>query len=171
MSVADLLELLAGNSLILLIVFLSLPLLAWLYGLPISRFKAGRSPHCYIYAVLVYLVCIPGAMALTLSGYFLFFLRANMMNVNILVFFLPIVSMIATLMLIRQKTELARLPGFDRVSSLFIVLTVTFILVALIQKTRIWLLFHGSILGLLLFVALLFFLLKWAGDRLFAGRR
>lgn len=171
MSIAHLIALLDASPLVLALVFTGIPLVAWLYGLPLSSFRAGAAPHRHVFSVLVFLACIPGAMSLVLTAYSLFLLKTDLLRVNVLVFFLPIFSMAATLILIRRKTDLTALPGFDRVSSLFVLLTVTFLLVVLAEKTRILLLFHGSVVGLLVFVAGLFLVLRWARGRLFTTRR
>lgn len=171
MSIRDLITILGNNPLILITVFVALPLAAWLYGLPLSRSRAAGSPHCYVYATLVYLVSIPGSLALVLTGYALFFLRTDLLSVNLLVFFLPIVSLVVTLIAIRSKVDLDRLPGFGRIVGLFALLITTFVLVLFVQKTRIWVLFHGSLLTLLVFIIILFLVLRWAAGKVLAGRR
>ncbi len=171
MSISDLITILGNHPLALSALFLGLPLISWLYGIPLSKSKAVRSPHSYTYALLVYLTAIPGAFSLALTGYVLFFLKANLLSVNLVVFFLPMLSMVITLTVIRAKVDLNRLPGFDRIIGLFTLLLVTFILVLLIEKTRIWVLFHGSMTTLVLFVLFLFFLLRWASSKLFSARK
>ena len=171
MTIRDLIDFLGNNPLILLAVFIVLPATAWLYGIPLSRRKAGEPPHCYFYATLVYLAVIPGAFALVLTGYSLFFLRSDLMSLNLLVFFLPVVSMVVTLVIINSRVELDRLPGFRRITGLFVLLVITCILALFMQKTRIWLLFHGSMTGLVIFMVLLFLGLRWGAGRLLGRRR
>lgn len=171
MTISDVITLLGNNPLILIAIFIGLPLAAWLYGLSLSSFKAARPPHCHVYATFIYLTAIPGILALVLTGYSLFFLRVNLMNLNLLVFFLPIVSMIGTLTVIKAKVDLDRLPGFGRISALFVLLATTFILALLIQKTRIWVLFHGSLTALVIFIVVLFLILQWAMGRVTGRKR
>ena len=162
MSISDVITILGYNPLILATIFTGLPLTAWLYGLPLSRSRAARTPHRYFYAILIYLAAIPGSLALTLTGYSLFFLRADLMSLNLLVFFLPVVSMAGTLVVIKAKVDLDRLPGFDRIIGLIVLLAATFTIALLIQKTKIWVLFHGSLTALAVFIVALFLLLRWA---------
>ncbi len=171
MTINDAITILGNSPLILAAIFIGLPLIAWVYGLPLSSFKAASQPHRYVYATLVYLAVIPGSLALTLTGYLLFFQRADLMNVNLLVFFLPVVSMIGTLVVIKAKVDLDRLPGFDRILGLFVLLAATFTIALLIQKTRIWVLFHGSLAALAVFIVALFLLLRWAMGRIMGSRK
>ena len=69
--------------------------------------------------------------------------------------------MAATLLLIRRVADFRRLPGFDRLSGLVVLIAATFALLLAISKTRIWILFGGSIVYLAVLAAALFALLKW----------
>jgi hypothetical protein len=53
-------------------------------------------------------------------------------------------------------------PGFDRLVGLFTLLAVTFFLTFFILQTRIWIVFGGSILTLVVLMTFVFALLKWA---------
>ena len=115
MTINNLINLAAGHQLALLIFFVALPIVAWLCGRIHGRGNGGTAPWKYIYSVLVYLVCIPGLMASVLTGYQLFFQRADMLNVNLAIYLLPIVSMIVTLIFIHKTVDFENVPGFDRV--------------------------------------------------------
>ncbi len=167
MSVNDMIQLVGQYPTALVSVFVAIPLFSFLYGQLHVRSKGNTSPHKYVYSVLVYMSCVPGALSLALTAYALFFLRANLLTVNLLVFFLPIVSMAVTVAIIGRKANVDDLPGFDRIAGLFVLLMVTFLLALLIQRTRIWVLFHGSVVTFILVVVVLFLLLKWAAGRLF----
>lgn len=136
---------------------------------------AGTSPRRHLFAVLVYLACIPGIMATVLTGYMLY-LGANLLELNVLVFFAPIVTMAATLMFITRTTPLDRVPGFDRIGGLMLMLAASFILALIIAKTRIWVVFSGGlgallVLGLVLFVAIRVGAWKLMGGRAESERR
>ena len=117
--------------------------------------------------MLVYLVCIPGLLAGVLTGYQLFFQRADLLNANIAVYFLPIISMIVTLIFIHKTVNFENVPGFDRISGLIVMIGCSFVIALAIDKTRIWLLFHGSIAMLFALAAGIFALLKWGSYMLF----
>jgi len=61
-----------------------------------------------------------------------------------MLYFLPIVSMIATVMIVTRNIPMRAVPGFDKLSSLVALLAVTFVVILLIQKMRIFTVFFGS---------------------------
>ena len=146
------------------------PVAAWVVGRLHNRGQGGTEPWNYFYAVLVYLACVPGIFAGVLTGYTLFFSRENLLDTNLLVYFLPIVSMILTLVLIRKNVAFDEVPGFDRLSGLMVMVGCSFAIALAIQKTKIWILFGGSIERLLLLAAGIFGLLKWGAYMLFRRR-
>ena len=170
MSIVDLIDLLGEYPLPLLALFTLIPLFSFIYGKLHAKGRGVHSPHKYVYSTLVYLVCIPGALSFVLTAYTLFFLRANLLAVNFLVYFLPIVSMVVTLVIMGKSVDLDDLPGFDRITGLFVLLIITFVLALLVQRTRVWLLFRGSVVTFIVIVVVLFLLLRWAARRLFRGK-
>jgi hypothetical protein len=147
--------------------FVGVPVVAALIGLAHGRGRGVLSPWKYIYSVLIHLTCVPGILASILTGYALFFTRDNLLDASLLVYVAPIISMIATLIVIRRSVSFNDIPGFDRLSGLMIILAITFILVMGIQRTRIWLVFGSSFLTLIILVVVLFLLLKWGAYLLF----
>ncbi len=121
----------------------------------------------YFYSVLVYMVCVPGIISSVLIAYTLFFTRGNLLQVNIPVYFMPVIAMIVTLALIKRKTAFKRLPGFDHLAGLMIVIGITYVILLLIYKTRIFIGFFSSVFSLLLFGVFLFVLLKIGLKKLF----
>jgi hypothetical protein len=170
MTILDLINAWGQYALPLVIVFTLIPLFSFIYGRLHARGRGNHAPHKYVYSVLVYLVCIPGAFSLALTAYTLFFLRANLLAVNFLIYFVPLISMAITLAIMGRNVRLDGLPGFDRITGLFALLIVAFVLALLIQRTRVWLLFHGSLATFVVVVVVLFLLLRWAARRLFYGR-
>lgn len=170
MSIIDLVNLVGEYPIHLLVIFILIPLFSFIYGRLYTGGRGSYSPHKYVYSILVYLSCIPGAFSFVLTAYTLFFLRANLLAVNFLVYFLPIVSMVVTVVIIGKNVDLDDLPGFDRITGLFVLLILTFVLALLVQRMRVWVLFHGSFAAFVITVIVLFLLLKWAARRLFRGK-
>lgn len=128
----------------------------------------GRSaPWKYIYAVIVYAVCVPGLFAAVLTGYLLFFTRDNLLDVSLVLYFGPIVCMVATLGLMRRNVAFEDVPGFGRLSGLMAMIALSFAVALAIDKTRIWILFGGSIWFLLLLALVIFAIFKWASYMVF----
>jgi hypothetical protein len=115
----------------------------------------------------VYWACLPGVFVAVVVGYMLFFTSENLLDQSVLLYILPPVSMVATLVLIRKNVSFDDVPGFDRLSGLIAVIAVTFALVLAIHKTRLWLVFGGSIFLLVGSVIALIGVLQWGLYSLF----
>jgi hypothetical protein len=170
MSVNEFIKMADGHVLALLGFFVALPLAAWLCGLIHGRGNGGNAPWKYVYSVLVYLTCIPGLFSCVLTGYALFFRRENMLDVNLAVYVLPMVSMIVTLIFIHKTVNFENVPGFDRIAGLMAMIGCSFVIALAIDKTRIWILFHSPIATLFVIAAGIFALLKWGTYMLFRRR-
>lgn len=170
MTIQDLIQMAGRHALALLVFFILPPILAWLCGVIHGRGNGANSPWKYIYSVLVYAVCIPGMLSSVLTAYGLFFQKENLLNVNLVVYLLPIVSMIVTLIFIHKTVNFENVPGFDRISGLMVMLGCSFLIALAIDKTRIWIFFGGSIAMLFALAAGIFALLKWGTYMLFRRR-
>lgn len=170
MTIENLINLANGHLLALVLFFLAPPVIAWICGALHGSGNGGNAPWKYIYSVLVYLVCIPGLLASVLTAYQLFFQHADLLKVNIAVYFLPIISMIVTLIFIHKTVNFENVPGFDRISGLMVMIGCSFVFALAIDKTRLWVMFHGSIAMLFALAAGVFALLKWGTYMLFRRR-
>ena len=162
MTARELFDLAAQHPWALLAAFAAPPQLVLLLGLLHGRGKGVDSPWKYAYAVLTYLVCVPGMLAGVQVAYSLFFTRENLLDVNLLIYLLPLASMGATLGLMSRNVDFERLPGFQRLSGMMLILGITFALVLAVSKTRIWLFFGASMWMLLLLCVGVYLLLQWA---------
>ncbi len=167
MSIAELIGYLGSHSRQLVTFFVAIPMFSFAYGQMVAREKALLSPHKYVYATLVYLTCVPGIFAAVITAYALFFLNENLLTVNYIVYFLPIISMIITIAIIRKHADLDKIPGFDRLKGLMALLALTFIISLLLIRLRVWILFGGSMASLLIIIALVFLILRWSARMLF----
>ncbi|MCC7504087.1 MAG: hypothetical protein IT259_02250 [Saprospiraceae bacterium] len=126
---------LGENPLVLLTYFALIPFTAFLAGM-LGRGEGDQSPWKYLYTVLIYGVCIPGIFAVALSVYFFLFERGSIMNANVLIQVLPIVSMVLTLAIIRQNVSFDAVPGFEKISSLMLMIGAVFVLMYLLDRTH-----------------------------------
>jgi hypothetical protein len=170
MTTRELIQWSGQHPAVLLAMFVAPPLLAWLLGKVHGKENGKLAPWKYLYSVLVYLACVPGMFAGVITAYTLFFSRENLLDANLLVYFLPIVSMVATLVLIRKNVSFEDVPGFDRLSGLMVMVGCSFVIALAIEKTRIFLFFGGSIGMLFALAAGIFALLKWGTYMLFRRR-
>ena len=170
MTTRELIQLAGQHPWTLLAVFVVPPGASWLVGQMHERGHGGVAPWKYLYAGLVYGICVPGMFTAVITAYTLFFSHENLLDANLLVYFLPIVSMVATLVLIRKHVSFDEVPGFDRLSGLMAMVGCSFAVALAVQKTNIWLFFGGSLEKLFLLAAGIFALLKWGTYALFRRR-
>ncbi|RZM01651.1 MAG: hypothetical protein EOO88_57720 [Pedobacter sp.] len=121
----------------------------------------------YMYAVLVYLACIPGIFAVTLNIYLFLFERQSIWDMNLALQALPILTMVATLVLIRRKIPFSYIPGFGKLSSFLTLIGAIMGILWFIDRTRIYAVayipFTYIVIG---FVALLL-VIRFAWSRIF----
>ena len=170
MTIRELIQSIGGHPAILGAAFVALPLLTWALRLMHGRGHGGDRRWKYIYSVLVYAACVPGMFATVVTAYALFFSNENLLDVNLLVYALPILSMVVTLVFVHQSVGFDAVPGFDRLSGLMVLIACSFGLALAIHRTRIFVGFFGSIEHLFLLAGGIFALLKWGGYMLFRRR-
>ena len=137
MTLREFFDYLGQNPGVLLAYFLFVPFTALIANL-MGRGEGHLSPWKYLYALLIFMVCIPGICAVTLSVYQFLFERGSVMNADVLLQILPIVSMIATLAIIRRNVAFEHVPGFDRISGLMFGIGAIITLMYLLDRTRIF---------------------------------
>jgi hypothetical protein len=155
MTLGEFLTYLNNNPLYVVVYLILIPFAAWLAGV-MSKDEGHRSPWKYIYAVLIYLVCIPGIFALTLNVYLFLFERRSIFDLQVNTQILPVFSMIATLLIIRKDVDLDLIPGFHRISGLIMMIAAAICIMWFVDKVRIIIFSYMPIQSLLLiFVGLL----------------
>lgn len=152
-------------------VFVAIPIFSWVVGFLHQRTKSTQSPWKFVYSALVFLACIPGVFAAVVVTYTFFFSRGNLLKLDVAVTFVPIVSMIATLVVISRRVDLERLPAFDRLWGLIGLLTVSFVIALILDRLRVWLFFGGGMFSLLIVAAILFFVFRATSHAVFSRRR
>lgn len=159
LTVQDLISLLSTNSSHILNYYLALLILS-LVGMLIVTPKNFKTPVNYLYTLLVYAAAIPGILAIILLVYNFFYLRSNLMQLEVITYYLPIIAMIILFVIINKTIPLKRIPGFDKISGLFSIIIVTFLITYLIQKVFIGIFFIGSIMQLLVIFIVLLVIVK-----------
>lgn len=136
MTLRELIQLLGDNPLYIIFYFIFVPFAAWLANL-MGKGEGNISPWSYWYSTLIYLVCIPGIFAVTLSVYLFLFEKRSVFETDIYTQVLPIISMVASIVLIKRNADLNALPGFSRLSNLITMIACTLIFMWFIDRTRI----------------------------------
>ncbi len=135
MTLGEFFQVSSQNPSVILFYFLALPLSAAL-ALLFARGSGHESPWKYLYTALVYLACVPGIFAITLSAYLLIFENQSALDINLYTQVLPIVSMALTLWLITRNVSLDNVPGFDKLSGLLLIILGVLIIMWILDKTR-----------------------------------
>ena len=135
MTLADFFNLLSSNPSYLLAYFALVPITA-LIGTVIGRGEESETVWRYFYSILIYLVAIPGIFAITLSIYVFFFERRSIFQTDILTQILPILSMIATLFIIKRTVVLESIPGFGKLSGFFMMVGVVMMIMWFFERVN-----------------------------------
>ncbi|MHB9134778.1 MAG: hypothetical protein ACYDBB_27235 [Armatimonadota bacterium] len=167
MTTHDFILFIGHYPLILLACCAGVPLLAFVCGACHGKGNGGQAPWKYCYTVLIYLACITGLFSSVITAYTLFFTHESLLNVNALVYFGPIVSMVVTLALMNQQVSFTAIPGIDRLSAFVVLIVASFAIALAVDKTFIGILFFGTLRSLLLLALVVFVVLKVAAYLLF----
>jgi len=167
MTLRQFLNLSASHPALVATFLLLAPFITALLALLARGARGARPPFCYLYAALVYWATLPGMFAAVVSAYRLFFGGENLLDLELVSSALPIACMLLTLFLISKAVDLDALPGFDRLAGLMFLVGLAFAAALILARTRIWLIFGGSILLFLALFTLIFLLLRWAAARAF----
>ena len=122
---------------LLLAYFIGIPLIALLADV-FSKGEGHLAPWKYLYSTLIYLVSIPGIFAVTLSIYFFLFERRSILDTNLFTQVLPVLSMAATILIIKRQVNLDLIPGFEKISGMIMIIATMMGLMWIIDKTQIY---------------------------------
>lgn len=163
MTLQEFFDLLAENPSYILFYFFLMPFCALLAGV-LGKGEGHLSPWKYLYSAILYLACVPGIFAVTLSIYYFLFERIPILQTNVYTQILPIISMLLTIFIARKNVDLDDVPGFDKLSGLIMIIAAALSIMWFIDRTRIWVLTYVPFQWVfLIFIALLVVIrLGWA---------
>lgn len=114
----------------------------------------------YILSGLIYLVAIPGMLSVLLLVYNILFINTNILQLSVVSYFVPIVAMIATIVIINKKVKLAKLPGFNKITNLFVMITLSFGILYILKRSFFGVFILASFTNLILVFAAILIILK-----------
>jgi hypothetical protein len=171
MTIEEFLAWVGGRPLITTAVLASVPLATWIVGAFHRRERSGFAPWRQVYSSLLHATCVPGVFAAVIVAYTFLFTRGNLLGMNVVVTFLPIAAMIATIVIITRRVDLGRLPGFDRLSGLIGLMALSFVVALLLDRFRLLLIFGGGMLSLLVAAVIVYVAFRSAASAAFGRRR
>lgn len=163
MTVEGLITAVAQDKIALIFLFLLLPCAALMLN-KLTSLRGMVPPYTYIYSVTIYITCICGILSICIWIYTATFQMKSLLDLNFFIYYLPIVSMVATLVLIKKQIKLSELPWYGEFYELVILLSIAFGATLIIMERQ-WLQF-GNAWYVLLFSGLIFGVLKTGWERL-----
>lgn len=164
MTIQDTIDWFSANQYVTLGYFIGLLLLTLLLVSIVNQNNFAQIK--YLLSIIVYAVTIPGMLASILILYSFFILNVSLLNVSIVAYFVPVIAMILTLIIMNKRVPMRKIPGFDRLSGLMIMICVAFSIVFVLQKTYFGIFFIGGFLQLLVVFAVLLIIIKVAWTRI-----
>ena len=160
MTLQELFESISQNPTPICAFFALIPLTAGIAAI-LGNGEGTISPWKYLYATLVYLTCIPGFFALTLTAYFFLFERRSILLTDVYIQILPILSMALTLFLIAKNVSLDDVPGFGKISGLGAMIVGTIAFMWFLDKTHLIAFVSMSFYQLLAVFIVFFLFIRW----------
>ncbi len=137
MTLQDIFNLAADNPIMVIAFFVLIPIIAAIVGW-IGAGEGTKSPYSYIYSFLIFLASIPGIFALTMTIYAAIFHNDDLRELNFLVYFLPVISMVATIAIIKRVADLEDIPGFGKIPGLLMSIAAIIVLMLAFDKIMIF---------------------------------
>ena len=160
MTLQEFFRFLGENPSYVLVFFTVIPLIALLTNF-MGKGEGNMPPWTFLYATLIYLVCIPGIFAFALNIYQFLFDRRSIMETDILSQILPVCSMVATLLIIRQNVSFDSIPGFGKLSGLVLMIVATFAFMWFLDRTHIYVFSYLPFWQVVLIFIVLFLVIRW----------
>ncbi len=163
MTLQELFNLIAEQPAYIIFYFAIIPFAAFIAGL-LSKGEGHLAPWKILYAILIYAVCIPGIFAITLDVYFFLFEKRSILDTDIYTQILPVISMVATLLIIRRNVDFDYIPGFDKISGLITMIAATLGIMWFIDRTHIYAISYlrFEVVVLIFFALLLIIRFGWS---------
>ncbi|UFH52802.1 hypothetical protein [Spirosoma sp. KNUC1025] len=167
MTLRDFFQMLSGHPALLALLLMTIPLGAFLVNMWSGETAEDIWKWRYVYAVLIYLACIPGIFAVTLAIYLFLFERQSVWDINLIAQVLPVLTMVATLMLIRRKMPFTYIPGFGKLSSFLTLIAALIGILWIIDRTRIYAVTYIPFVYIVVGFVLLLIIIRFAWSRIF----
>lgn len=166
MNLQEVFQFVSDHPTFLIVFFLAVPAMAYLCGTQITGNEKAL-PWLKIYAILVYLACIPGIFAITLNVYLFLFERQSIWQMNLVTQLLPIVSMVFTLIFIKQKVPFDLIPGFGKLSGFMTIIAAMMGIMWFIDRTHIYAVTFIPFSYIAIGFVVLLVLIRWGWSKMF----
>ncbi|NNE26616.1 MAG: hypothetical protein HKN09_07215 [Saprospiraceae bacterium] len=168
MTLGDFLNYFAENPFYIIYYFIAIPLAAFLANV-FGKGEGHLNPWCMMYAILIYLVAIPGIFSIILNLYHILFENHSIYDTNIFAQILPIISMVLTFYLIKQNVSFKQIPGFGKLANLLGMIAGLMVVLFILEKLRIVAFTFIPFTWFVLLLILLFVGIRFGTKRLLRG--
>jgi hypothetical protein len=165
MTLGDFFTAASDQPVYIIFFFVMIPLTALLTGW-LAKDEGEDSPWKYLYSAFLYLTCVPGIFAISLQIYLFLFERRSVFDMNVLLEILPVLSMLATILIVRKNVNIDRIPGFDKLSGLVMMIVAALAIMWFVDRTRIYMISFLPIQTVLLIFAGLLLMIRLGWSRL-----
>ncbi|MFT7121840.1 MAG: hypothetical protein ACJAZ9_002028 [Neolewinella sp.] len=165
MTLNDLFQYALDNPMNVVFYFGIIPFAALLAGW-MEREEGHLPPWNYLYSTLVYLVAVPAIIAVSFSVYKWMYERDSIMNANLMLQVLPIISMFLTFFIVKKQVRIESLPGLDRLGGLVMITSGVMVIMWFMDKVHIIAFTYISIQQLLLIFLVLLVVVRYGWTRI-----
>ncbi len=164
MTLQDIINGVGANPLPAILFFSALPLLALVLGW-ITKDEGLKNPWQYVYSVLIYLAAVPGIFGFTFTINQLFVEKKSITGLDFFFTLIPVLSMAATLFIVKSQKDLGEIPGFNKLWVLLFALLAANVLLYFGQNMRFFSITMMPLTSLIALMAgiflVLYLVLKW----------
>ena len=162
MTVYEIIHILSQDKIALSL--LSMVLLLSAFGTSkVAKSDGNRAPYSYVFSVVIFGACIVGVLSLVLWLHAIVFDQKGLWQLDFFVFYLPIITMLSTIGIVRKSANFGQLPWFGELYELLTMIFVSFGLIVITIEKEIF--NFNSIWHVIIFFLLLFGLLKTAWEK------
>lgn len=165
MTLRDFFEAVSAQPVYVVFYFVMILVVALLTGW-LAKGEGEDSPWKYLYSALLYLVCVPGILAIGLGIYLFLFERRSIFEMNLLLELVPVITMIATILIVRKNVNIDQIPGFDKLSGLVMMISAALAIMWFVDRVRIVIFSSMPIQYLLLIFVGLILIIRLGWSRL-----
>jgi hypothetical protein len=166
MTLRELFQHATTNPTWLIYYFLAIPIIC-LVLLLVFRNPNTAYKIKWLFSVICFLVVLPGIFSLTLNIYTFLFERQSILDMNLLIQVLPIISMVASLYLIKRILPFDYIPGFEKLTSISTIIFAIMGLMWIVDKTHIFAFAFIPISYIIIGFVLILLFIKFGLSRLF----
>jgi len=87
--------------------------------------------------IIIYAIMIPGLFAVFFNLYMFLFENNSILNFDIFIQILPVISMLVTLFIVKKYVNFVDIPGFSKISGLMMVISGLIIFLWIVDRFRI----------------------------------